>query len=212
MELFNQLHPHWQQLLSDKREILDAIERRIDKNNVTPDFENILAAYHLPPQDIKVVIFGQDPYPTPGNANGLAFSVSKHVQKLPASLRNIFKELHDDCGTALPIDGDLHRWSEQGVFLLNRTLSTVPGMTLGHSDIGWNIFTQATAQILGQRQIVGVFWGTKAYELAEFFSPELIISSAHPSPLSAYRGFFGSKVFSKVNTILESQGKASINW
>ena len=85
-------------------------------------------------------------------------------------------------------------------------------MTLGHSDIGWNIFTQATAQILGQRQIVGVFWGTKAYELAEFFSPELIISSAHPSPLSAYRGFFGSKVFSKVNTILESQGKASINW
>lgn len=212
MELFNQLHPHWQQLLSDQRALLDSIERRIDPNNVAPAFENILAAYHLPPEDIKVVIFGQDPYPTPGNANGLAFSVSKQVQKLPASLRNIFKELHDDCGTPFPIDGDLHRWSEQGVFLLNRTLSTVPGISLGHSDIGWNYFTSRTAQILGQRKTVGVFWGNKAYELAEFFSPELIIASAHPSPLSAYLGFFGSQPFSKVNAILESQGEASINW
>lgn len=212
MELFNQLHPHWQRLLSDHRALLDSIERRIDKKNVTPDFENILAAYHLPPEDIKVVIFGQDPYPTPGNANGFAFSVSKQVTKLPASLRNIFKELHNDCGTPFPIDGDLYRWSEQGVFLLNRTLSTVPGFSLGHSDIGWNLFTATTAQILGQRKAVGVFWGNKAYELAEFFSPELIIASAHPSPLSAYRGFFGSQPFSKVNAILESQGKASINW
>ena len=212
MELYKQLHPHWQQLLSDQRDTLDSIEQRIDYNNVTPDFENILAAYHLPPEDIKVVIFGQDPYPTPGNANGLAFSVSHQVQKLPASLRNIFKELHDDCESASPLDGDLHRWSEQGVFLLNRTLSTVPGMVLGHSDIGWNNFTQATAQILGQRQIIGVFWGKKAYELAHYFNSDLIISSAHPSPLSAYRGFFGSKPFSKVNAILERQGKSTINW
>ena len=212
MSFFNQLHPEWQELLTDQKELLLDIESRIDRSNITPDYENILSAYQLPPSAIKVVIFGQDPYPTPGFAQGLAFSISKDVQSLPASLRNIFKELKDDCGISNDVDGDLHRWSEQGVFLLNRILTTTPGASLVHHEIGWEAFTTSTAKILGELDIVGVFWGNKAYELAPFFDPNLVISSPHPSPLSAYRGFFGSKPFSRVNKILLDQGKSVINW
>ena len=212
MGLFDQLHPEWKELLADQKELLLDIDSRIDRSNITPGYENILAAYQLPPSAIKVVIFGQDPYPTPGFAQGFAFSVSKDVQILPASLRNIFKELKDDCGISINGDGDLHRWSEQGVFLLNRILTTTPGASLVHHEIGWEAFTTATARILGELERVGVFWGIKAFELAHFFDPELVISSPHPSPLSAYRGFFGSKPFSRVNKILIDQGKSPINW
>ncbi|CAB4333063.1 MAG: uracil-DNA glycosylase [Actinobacteria bacterium] len=211
MPLFDQLHPEWQVLLTSQRVLLDEIESKINLDNIAPEQNRILAAYHLAPSKIKVVIFGQDPYPTAGNAQGIAFSVPS-TSAVPASLRNIFKEVASDCGNPLSENGDLTRWVDQGVFLLNRILTTEPGTSLAHQGIGWEEFTQATAQILGQLDVVGIFWGNKAFELAQYFKKELIVNSAHPSPLSAYRGFFGSKPFTQVNAILQGQGKSHIVW
>lgn len=212
MALFDQLHPHWQKALAGYRPLIANIDSLIDKNEVTPDYENIFAAYQLPPNDIKVAIFGQDPYPTPGYANGLAFSVQPSISPLPASLRNIFKELHDDCGIEMATNGDLHRWAQQGVFLLNTILTTTPTQSLAHFDYGWQELTAATAQVIGTAGAIGIFWGAKAQEFKQYFDPGLSISSPHPSPLSAYRGFFGSAPFSKVNRILRAQGKSEIVW
>jgi uracil-DNA glycosylase len=211
MPFFDQLHPEWQVLLTSQRVLLDEIESKINFANITPEQNRILAAYRLPPSKIKVVVFGQDPYPTSGNAQGIAFSVPS-TSPIPASLRNIFKEVSSDCGSALAKNGDLTRWVDQGVFLLNRILTTEAGTSLAHQGIGWEEFTQATAQLLGQQDVIGIFWGNKAFELARYFKKELIVKSAHPSPLSAYRGFFGSKPFTQVNRILEQQGKSPIIW
>ena len=212
MEIFGQLHPEWQKQLADYKPLVTRIDSLIDKNDVTPAYENIFAAYQLPPADIKVAIFGQDPYPTPGYAHGLAFSVSAHTQPLPASLRNIFKELESDCGVTPAANGDLHRWANQGVLLLNQILTTRPTQSLAHEDFGWQEFTEATAKIVGESGAIGIFWGTKAQRFAKYFDPKLSISSAHPSPLSAYRGFFGSAPFSKTNALLRQSGKREINW
>ena len=211
MSFFNQLHSEWQLVLASQRSLLDEIESRINLDNIAPLKQNIFAAYRLPPSKIKVVIFGQDPYPTPGNAQGIGFSVPSAIA-IPASLRNIFKEVSSDCGSPMPKNGDLTRWVDQGVFLLNRILTTERGTSLAHQGIGWEEFTQATAEVLGQRNVVGIFWGEKALELAKYFNKDLIVKSAHPSPLSAYRGFFGSKPFTQVNIILEQQGKSPIIW
>ena len=212
MSLFDQLHPDWQETLAEYRPLVNKIDSRIDKNDVTPGYGDIFAAYQLPPSQIKVAIFGQDPYPTPGYAHGLAFSVSPSTQPLPASLRNIFKELESDCGVKVASNGDLHRWGNQGVFLLNQVLTTKPKQSLAHEDFGWQEFTQATAQVVGESGAIGIFWGSKAQKFAQYFDPALSISSPHPSPLSAYRGFFGSAPFSKTNAILRAQGKSEINW
>ena len=150
MGIFDQLHPEWQKRLADFKPLVARIDSLIDKNDVTPAYENIFAAYQLPPDDIKVAIFGQDPYPTPGYAHGLAFSVSAHTQPLPASLRNIFKELESDCGVKPATNGDLHRWAEQGVLLLNQILTTRPTQSLAHENFGWQEFTAATAKIVGE--------------------------------------------------------------
>jgi len=211
MSLFDQLHPEWQVLLASQRTLVNAIENKINLENIAPARANIFAAYGLPPSKIKVVIFGQDPYPTPGNAQGIAFSVPS-TSAVPASLRNIFKEVSSDCASAPAQNGDLTRWVDQGVFLLNRILTTEPGTSLAHEGIGWEEFTKATAEILGQRDVVGIFWGKKALELAKYFNSNLIVKSAHPSPLSAYRGFFGSKPFTQVNSMLERAGKTAIHW
>ena len=212
MGIFDQLHPEWQKRLADYEPLVTRIDSLINKNDVTPAYENILAAYQLPPEDIKVAIFGQDPYPTPGYAHGLAFSVSSHTQPLPASLRNIFKELENDCGGTPATNGDLHRWADQGVLLLNQILTTRPTQSLAHENFGWQEFTDATAKIVGESGVIGIFWGSKAQQFAKYFDPKLSISSAHPSPLSAYRGFFGSAPFSKINELLRQNGKKEINW
>jgi len=212
MGIFDQLHPEWQKRLADYKPLVTRIDSLIDKNDVTPAYENILAAYQLPPDDIKVAIFGQDPYPTPGYAHGLAFSVSAHTQPLPASLRNIFKELENDCGVTPATNGDLNRWADQGVLLLNQILTTRPTQSLAHENFGWQEFTEATAKIVGESGAIGIFWGAKAQQFAKYFDPKLSISSAHPSPLSAYRGFFGSAPFSKTNALLRQSGKREINW
>lgn len=212
MALFDQLHDEWQKVLSDYRPLVSIIDSLIDKSEVTPAYENIFAAYQLPPNAIKIAIFGQDPYPTPGYAHGLAFSVSANTKPLPASLKNILKELESDCGVKVASNGNLQRWADQGVFLLNQILTTRPTQTLAHEDFGWQEFTAATARVVGKSGAIGIFWGSKAQHLAQYFDPALSISSAHPSPLSAYRGFFGSKPFSMANEMLRAQGKSEISW
>ena len=212
MGIFDQLHSEWQKRLADYKPLVTRIDSLIDKDDVTPAYENIFAAYQLPPEDIKVAIFGQDPYPTPGYAHGLAFSVSVHTQPLPASIRNIYKELENDCGVKPSANGDLNRWADQGVLLLNQILTTRPTQSLAHENFGWQEFTDATAKIVGGSGAIGIFWGSKAQQFAKYFDPKLSISSAHPSPLSAYRGFFGSAPFSKTNELLRQNGKKEIIW
>jgi len=212
MNLFEQMHPEWQLALSQCRKDLDAIDTGLKTLETTPPYELIMRAYQKPLSEIKVVIFGQDPYPTHGVAQGLAFSTCETAHKLPASLRNIYKELESDCGTPPRVSGDLTHWSEQGVFLLNRILTTQPGFSMAHVHVGWQGFTEATATVLGAQNVIGVFWGNTVKDLQKYFDPAFTISSAHPSPLSAYRGFFGSKPFSTVNELLTKQGKSLITW
>jgi len=188
------------------------IDRALKGEVIAPEYMNVMRALTTSIESIRVVIIGQDPYPTPGYAHGLAFSVSKDIVKLPASLKNIFKELESDCAIAKPASGDLSRWTEQGVLLLNRILTTRAGDSLAHADIGWQVITDEVARILGQRSVIALLWGKSAQELSHYFPGELVLESAHPSPLSAYRGFFGSKPFSAVNRILLDRGQAAINW
>ena len=212
MAIFDQLHPKWQEVLAVYQPLVAKLDLLIDRNDVAPAYENILAAYQIPPSKIRVAIFGQDPYPTPGYAHGLAFSVTSTTQPLPASLRNIFKELESDCGVKPASNGNLQRWVDQGVFLLNQILTTRPTQSLAHENYGWQEFTAASAKVVGESGAIGIFWGSKAQHLAQYFDPELSIFAPHPSPLSAYRGFFGSKPFSQANEKLLQKGLPAISW
>ena len=211
MQLFDQLHSDWQRVLKPHSELIDQIEEKLAGVEVTPDFQHIFRTLTRPIDSTSVVIFGQDPYPTKGHAHGLAFSVDKSVSPLPPSLRNIYKELETDYGVNRA-DGDLSDWFEQGVLLVNRLLTTESGTSLAHKDLGWQVITDAVAQELGQNNVVAMLWGKNAGELSHFFRPEWRIGSVHPSPLSAYRGFFGSKPFSKCNEILIQNGISPIRW
>ena len=165
------------------------------------------------PQDVRVVILGQDPYPTPGHANGLAFSVNPGV-KLPRSLANIFAELETDTG-ARPPSGDLSRWARQGVLLLNTSLSVVPGQAGAHADWGWDrLAREAIADAQSHGPLGFILWGAHAARVARGLprGDDLVIETPHPSPLSARRGFFGSRPFSRVNDWLLAQGRAPIDW
>lgn len=170
---------------------------------------------HTPLDQVRVVILGQDPYPTPGHANGLCFSVRPEVRPLPKSLLNIFKELADDLGIENH-NGDLTHWADQGVLLLNAVLTVASGQPASHRGWGWEQLTDAAIRVLAEqaRPIVFVFWGAQAQQKARYIHrPEhLVIKSPHPSPLSAYRGFFGSKPFSRINGFLQSYGLDPIDW
>jgi uracil-DNA glycosylase len=191
--------------------LIDQIEERLLNIDCAPEFENVFRSLSRSIESSRVVIFGQDPYPSKGHANGLAFSVNKSVSPLPPSLRNIFTELATDVGVER-LDGDLTDWFSQGVLLVNRVLSTEVGRSLAHTDFGWEEVTQSIAQELGKREVVAILWGKNAGELSSLFPPERRIESVHPSPLSAYRGFFGSKPFSRCNQILLSNNQNVINW
>ena len=212
MSLFSQLHPDWQEALSELRGQIDLIDSKLQNSDVAPEYENVMRALSVSIESISVVIIGQDPYPTPGHAHELAFSVSSDITPLPASLRNIFKELESDVGIPVSANGDLSRWVQQGVLLLNRILTTESGYSLKHELLGWQKITNEIARILGQRSVVAILWGKNAQELSHFFDPGLTITSAHPSPLSAYRGFFGSKPFTKCNEILRGYTRPEIQW
>ena len=210
--LFDQLHPDWQKVLLPQKKLIDSIDIAITDKAIAPSRENVFRALRKPISETKVVIFGQDPYPTLGHAHGLAFSVDKSIGKLPPSLRNIFEELSTDTGKPKRETGDLSDWSNQGVLLLNRILTTEVGSSMVHQSLGWQTITELVAAELGSRDVVAILWGKPAGELKKYFREEFIIESVHPSPLSAYRGFFGSKPFSRCNQMLEKRGIAPINW
>lgn len=211
MQLFDYLHPDWQLALGEKKFLIDSIDLALQTKDVAPSYPDILRALTHSIDRTSVVIFGQDPYPTKGHAHGLAFSVQAHVLPLPASLRNIYKELESDLGIKRS-NGDLVDWFDQGVMLINRILTTDVGSSLAHANIGWQEITNSVAQTLGERDVVAILWGSSAHELKRYFREESVISSVHPSPLSAYRGFFDSHPFSKVNTKLRERGVAEIKW
>jgi uracil-DNA glycosylase len=209
--LFEQLHPQWQVELASHKALIESIDSFITNRSVTPDYNLIFRALNQPIESTRVVIFGQDPYPTKGHAHGLAFSIDSSITNLPASLRNIYKELFADLGITRT-HGDLSDWADQGVMLINRVLSTEIGKSLAHEKLGWQEITERVAQVLGERDVIAVLWGSAALPLKQFFHEQSVITSVHPSPLSAYRGFFGSSPFSQVNAKLRSKGLKEINW
>ena len=211
MPLFDQLHPEWQSELARHKELIESIDRFIQEREIAPSYDRIFRALSNSIASTKVVIFGQDPYPTKGYAHGLAFSVDSSVSPLPASLRNIYKELKEDVGITRS-DGDLSDWVNQGVMLINRVLTTEVGQSMAHDSLGWQEVTETVAQILGERDVIAVLWGTSALQLKKYFPEESVVASVHPSPLSAYRGFFGSQPFSQVNTKLALKGLPAVVW
>ncbi|WP_413718630.1 uracil-DNA glycosylase [Silicimonas sp. MF1-12-2] len=192
-----------------------ALAARIDSDPrevLPPASQRFAALEHTPPEATRVVILGQDPYPTPGHAHGFAFSVTPDTP-LPKSLRNIFRELEDDIG-ATPATGDLTHWADQGVLLLNTALTVPSGDAGGHVALGWQRLTEQVLARLSDRPRAFLLWGKHAQSMRQHVTgaDHLFIETAHPSPLSAYRGFFGSRPFSRVNAWLEAQGDAGIRW
>jgi uracil-DNA glycosylase len=179
-----------------------------------PAGERIFAAFQQPFDAVRVLIVGQDPYPTPGHAIGLAFSVAAHVRPFPRSLQNIFREYRDDLGYPEPSSGDLTPWVSQGVLLLNRSLTVAPGAPASHRGRGWEAVTEAAIEALVVRRqpLVAVLWGRDARSLGPRLGEVPRVESAHPSPMSADRGFFGSRPFSRANALLEAQGAAPVDW
>ena len=220
--LIDQLPQDWQRLLMDetKKDYWDSLEEFVlelpEEPPTFPPRELIFNAFHQTRyHDVKVVILGQDPYHNEGQAHGLSFSVPRGVS-LPPSLRNIYRELEDDLGASPGLDGDLHHWAKQGVLLLNTVLTVEAHQPHSHRKKGWEDFTDAVIQKLVEREspIAFVLWGKPAQKKKDLIliPPHCIIESAHPSPLSARRGFFGSRPFSKINDWLNEQSQSPIQW
>ena len=179
-----------------------------------PEGERIFAAFQQPFEQVRVLIVGQDPYPTPGHPIGLCFAVDRGVRPLPKSLHNIFTEYVDDLGHPRPADGDLTPWVDQGVLLLNRALTVQPGRPASHRGRGWEEITARAIDALVERDrpLVALLWGRDARTLAPALGPANCIQSPHPSPLSASRGFFGSRPFSRANELLARHGAEPVDW
>ncbi|MFN8149239.1 MAG: uracil-DNA glycosylase [Candidatus Nanopelagicales bacterium] len=179
-----------------------------------PAGENVLRAFARPFDAVRVLVVGQDPYPTPGHAMGLSFSVLPDVRPLPRSLANIFRELVDDVGVPTPSHGDLSPWADRGVLMLNRVLTVSPGKPGSHRGKGWERVTEQAIRALASRgtPLVAVLWGRDAQTAQAFLGSTPVVASAHPSPLSASGGFFGSRPFSRVNALLAEQGAAPVDW
>ncbi|HHD79552.1 MAG TPA: uracil-DNA glycosylase [Epsilonproteobacteria bacterium] len=216
--------PSWQDALKEElqkpyMQELEAFleQERAEEKSILPSKPHWFEALNLTPlEDVKVVILGQDPYPTKGHAHGLCFSVENGVTPLPKSLQNINKELFDDRGIDNSHTGYLAPWAKQGVLLLNAVLTVEEGKANAHKDKGWERFTDTIISIINEQceHVVFVLWGAYAQKKGKHIdaSKHLVINDPHPSPLSAYRGFFGSKPFSKINDYLVSQGEESIEW
>ena len=212
----------WKQELSDEWSkdyfvrLTNFVRNEYATKQIFPPGRQIFAAFNATPfNEVKVVILGQDPYHDVGQANGLCFSVNDGIQ-FPPSLRNIFQEIHNDVGSPIPQSGDLTRWAKQGVLLLNATLTVEAHKAASHQRQGWEQFTDEVISHLSQhrRNVVFILWGSYAISKRTLINPEkhLILTSVHPSPLSAYRGFFGNKHFSKANNYLIEHGKTPITW
>jgi uracil-DNA glycosylase len=205
----DEVHHSWRELFAPHVNTIQEIFTELAYTEFTPARENIFSAFQEPLDSIKVVIVGQDPYPQAGDAHGLAFSVAKG-RRIPASLRNIFKEYQDDLGFPSPTSGLLSPWSREGVLLLNRVLTTEIGKRNAHHASHWAVVTEDLARHMGESGVVAILWGSSAHTLSQYFKDPIL--SPHPSPLSAYRGFFGSKPFTKTNALLVNRGKNAINW
>ena len=179
-----------------------------------PASDRVLRVFAQPFDDVRVLIVGQDPYPTPGHPVGLSFAVDANVRPLPRSLGNIYREYTEDLGLLAPAHGDLGAWTRSGVLLLNRVLTVTPGEAGSHRRKGWEAITQRAIEALVERDrpMVAILWGRDAQSLTPTFGDTPVIASAHPSPLSARRGFFGSRPFSRANTELERLGDAPVDW
>ena len=179
-----------------------------------PAGTNVLRAFRYPLADVRVLIVGQDPYPTPGHPIGLSFAVERHVRPVPRSLQNIYRELRSDLGLQTPEHGDLTAWSEHGIMLLNRVLTVRPGAPASHRGAGWERVTEHAIRALVARgtPLVAILWGRDAANLRPLLGQTPAITSPHPSPLSADRGFFGSKPFSRANELLVRQGGEPVDW
>ena len=218
-----ELPKSWENLLNSEMDspyfngLIKIIEKEYVEKTIFPPVQSVFNAFKFCDfESVKVVIVGQDPYPTIGHANGLCFSLNPDVRPFAKSLLNIFKEIEADLGQPIPEDGDLSRWAQQGVFLLNSILTVRQGAPLSHQYLGWEKFTDAVIRILVQKLdgIVFILWGSKAISKLDGLdtSRHLVLKSAHPSPLSAYRGFFGCKHFSKANEYLLKRGQKPIVW
>lgn len=208
IDLNSLLPEQWQKLIDTSE--LDNISQKLS-GEFLPRRSDIFKAFECDPNLIKIIILGQDPYPNPAHATGLAFSVPETTNTLPASLKNIFLELKSDLGVDRE-SGDLSDWAAQGVFLLNTCLTVLPNDPLAHTKIGWQQFTESIIAHLSKREVIGILWGNHAQRMNHYFAKEDRLTSVHPSPLSAYRGFFGSKPFSKSNKRLVEKGLKPIQW
>ncbi len=198
------------------KELTEFVRSEYTSQRIYPPAKLIFNAFDQCPFDqVKVVILGQDPYHGPGQAHGLCFSVNDGVD-FPPSLRNIFKEIHDDTGAQIPSSGNLERWAKQGVLLLNATLTVRAALAGSHQKKGWETFTDAVIRLVAEKKenLVFILWGNYAISKGEFIDPNkhLILKSVHPSPLSASRGFFGNHQFSRTNKYLMEHGKDSVKW
>ena len=211
--MLDSVHPDWQPLFDAQRQRLEQIFEQLQGQEIVPRPELVFRAFTRSPRVYRVLILGQDPYPNPQHAIGLAFAVPKETTVLPPSLKNIYAELQSDL--SIQTQPDLSTWQDRGVLLLNRHLTTRANETAAHLTLGWNEFTKAAVLHLlevRRNKLVSILWGSKAQELTEELSSGKVLSSVHPSPLSAYKGFFGSKPFSSANLLLTQMGETPIDW
>lgn len=214
------MHPSWAAVMLPVAPAIEAMGNMLRAEiaagaGYLPAGNDVFRAFTDPLDDVKVLIVGQDPYPTPGHPMGLSFSVAPGVRPLPRSLSNIYKELESDLGAPAAAHGDLSHWSKEGVMLLNRVLTVRPGAPASHRGRGWEEITDHAIRALVAREgrpLVAVLWGKDAQELAPLLDGVPTIATPHPSPLSAARGFFGSRPFSRVNEALAAQGATPVNW
>lgn len=213
------VHPSWAEALAPVAPTITAMgeflrEELAQGRGYLPAGEHVLRAFTIPVDEVRVLVVGQDPYPTPGHAIGLSFAVAPDVRPLPRSLLNIHRELVEDLGVDVPTNGDLTPWARQGVMLLNRCLTVRPGAPDSHRGRGWEAVTDRAIEVLATRggPLVAILWGRKARDLAPALGPVPRVESAHPSPLSARSGFFGSRPFSRTNDLLVQQGADAIDW
>lgn len=214
-KLWDLVPDDWRLPLENVHTEIDSISEVLTQSsNVVPLRANIFRALRLSPKEVRVIVVGQDPYPNPHFACGLSFSVPPGTRPIPGSLRNIIAEVNSDIGACAVSDGNLEPWVDQGVMLLNRSLTSQANDSNSHKNLGWEQVTQRIVQVVHEANpaVVAVLWGKQAQELKSLFSPDRVILGVHPSPLSAHRGFLGSRPFSAVNSLLRESGDTPIDW